>query len=1266
MKYTIFYSWQSDTNPNFNWVLIRDCINSAIKNIENKGRLKGVFFNDLQESTSNIPGSPDIVPTIEVRIDSCDIFICDLTITNSHDWILTALETNPDLPYKFSPNSNVYGEYNRALGNHSSDAVIAVMNTIYGDPNKNDKIIPFDSRQKRFPFLYSCDSEVQIEGASLNLIAFFENAIRESILKLIDEERYRYLPFITFAEHKKEYSTKCEYCSNEALGVFRNNILNDDSNLRIIGISGIGKTRLVFEAIKNSAEFIARYLYCDCFIDDFEEVKKKIELILRKKENPIIILDNCNSEQAQNVIRIKRRYSSTNCKIITIWNQEEQSTLSGYVYVNLNVDLRDVVDEIIDKKSITISDDNKNLIREFSDGIPLMAILLVESLNEGDTDIGKLSNKDFVNKLIFEVEEEREIIKSCSLFRYVGFDGGYRSQIKFIVENKAITPISGEPEVKLAKFDKLFNKYKKREIVETNGRLFGIRPRPLAFALAEEWFDDCSDERMDNVIKSIQDENNPDSKILTESLCSQIKYLGNNEKVKSLIGRLTDVSGPFDNAEVVNTELGSRLFRSFVEVNPNAVADNLYRLFGSMSIEQLKNVQEGRRNLVWTLEKLCFDKTTFEKGAKLMMLFGAAENETWGNNSTSEFLHLFKIQLAGTQANLSERLEIIKWGLNKGNEHTLLSLKALSSALETQHFTRFMGAEIQGTKKLEDYIPTNSEVIKYWTEVLDILEEYALSECEYSALCSKVIAEKARGLFRAGVATIILPKIKNIAERYSYDWDLMLDILYRIKEYEGPILKPEYASEIDTLIEQLTKTDFYSRFAAVQKNRNNTESKLNFEEQIKIQQQEYQKLADEFVNNNFCSSEILHSIYSNKHLFSMPFGARIAELIEGNIEDLIVFTEKSLDLLLSIDTRDRNSSILIDFARGIKLEESKNILIESILSKEQLSYLLFPVFGVFKKEDDELNILFSLVEREVVSIDEFKQYFNYLSLRGLSEDKFVGLCHKIKKYGIRGTDTVLSLIHSLLYFSKEINPNSVLYDLLEEILMSIDITNLNGINRDDYFHMIDTLLSHKESKIFAKGINLQAINLAKDPNYSFSFDSNLENLYGILIGKYFEDIWPDLSSALLSDGEDYFVYYHYQHLLGSQIGSMSNKVGILFKGNIELIFDWCRKFPEKAPARLASMVPIFEGEGFHPITLRLINEYGNQQDVLSSLSSNMGSFSWVGSIIPLLESKRKLFNSLINHSIPEVVDWAKSNIYYVDKGIEREIQREDEERILYS
>src|ERR1035437_383480 len=97
MKYTIFYSWQSDTYPKYNWSLIRDCINTAMKSIENKGQLKGIYFNDLQESTSNIPGTPDIVPTIEERIDNCDIFIGDLTVCNNYKSLTDFLKNNPEI-----------------------------------------------------------------------------------------------------------------------------------------------------------------------------------------------------------------------------------------------------------------------------------------------------------------------------------------------------------------------------------------------------------------------------------------------------------------------------------------------------------------------------------------------------------------------------------------------------------------------------------------------------------------------------------------------------------------------------------------------------------------------------------------------------------------------------------------------------------------------------------------------------------------------------------------------------------------------------------------------------------------------------------------------------------------------------------------------------------------------------------------------------------------------------------------------------------------
>lgn len=85
------------------------------------------------------------------------------------------------------------------------------------------------------------------------------------------------------------------------------------------------------------------------------------------------------------------------------------------------------------------------------------------------------------------------------------------------------------------------------------------------------------------------------------------------------------------------------------------------------------------------------------------------------------------------------------------------------------------------------------------------------------------------------------------------------------------------------------------------------------------------------------------------------------------------------------------------------------------------------------------------------------------------------------------------------------------------------------------------------------------------------------------------------------------------------------------------IFDWCKNNKPLAPARLAELVPNFEENGtWHPIVFRLINEFGNIQDVLNNLDANMGTFSWVGSIVPLLESQKEIFVQIQSHPIGNV------------------------------
>jgi hypothetical protein len=1266
MKYTVFYSWQMKTDTKKNKNYIKDCIEKACKKIEQKPKpeLKGISF-ELQEGRSGISGTPQIARTImDERIPNCDIFIADLTVTDP----LNKLTRFYPKKWKRDVHqaNNVMFEYGNAYKSVGEKRIICVLNSENGSPNENPENIPFDIRHMSFPIQYKYNIDKE---AFINTL---KEAISSCSITAIQERRNKFKPFQTWNEFGEKESNKSIFFENDIITSIKKYLIENKSDIRFLGLSGLGKTRITFEAFRSIDDNISlNYLYCEYQPNDESSIQSSLEKLFSDKTNTqSLVIDNCPLKFFRKMLKMKFEFGVTN-PIISLFNEPEEKTIdkiTAVEYIQISIsDLGSVVDQILETSFTYLTEDQRKIIKEFSEGIPLMATLLAENARKEAQNIGLLTDKALLDKLLsMSDEREKEILKSCSIFRYIGFEEEAIGQIEFIITCKEITQIPGNDEEKLYFFNRTFNKYHKREIFEKNGRLFGIRPRPLAFSLATEWFETCTSDRLKKVIEAIQSPENPHSKILTESLSKQIKYLGNNEKVKELIDKLTGPNGPFDNAEVANTELGSRLFRSFVEVNPVAVAKNLYRLFSSMTIEQLKLVNDGRRNLVWSLEKLCFDKETFEIGAKLMMSFAVAENETWGNNSTNEFLHLFKIHLAGTQAKLNDRLEIIKWGLTKGEEYSPISLKALSSALESQHFTRVLGAELQGTKKLEDYIPSNNEIIKYWTNVLDILEKYIGNEFEDSTFNREIITNNTRGLIRAGVANIILPVIKRIAEGCKYDWDLMLDTLYNVREYDLQYVKPEFQTDIDNLIQSLTKKDFYSRFARVEKNGNRTSLKIDFQESIKLRQKEYYELANEFVTKEFCSKDILVSIYKNKHHFTAPFGARIAELIEKENIKLKQFVEISLDILSSIEFEKRNSSIIIDFASGIKLDINKDYLIDSLLKRMELSYLLFPIFGIFKKDYDDLEILFSLVENGIVSIDEFTQFFNYYPLKGYSESKLVEFSRKIKEYGIEGVNTVLTLLHNLLYFNNELSTDSDLFNLLEDTLISIEITKLNGIRKDEYFQMINVLLTRTNSKTFAKIINLQVIKLTKDSSFSYSYDYHLEKLYDVLITKYFDEIWEDLSEALLSDGEDYFVYYHLKHLLGSQIGGVSNQVGILFLGNIERIFDWCKKYPEKASARLASMVPIFEEEGFHSITKRLIDEFGENHKVLDNLGANMGSYSWVGSTIPLLKSKRKLLESLITHPKIIVKEWSEKKIINLDQEILREIQREEEQKFLYS
>lgn len=152
----IFYSWQSDLESKFYRSFIQNSIESVIKKINNNFDLN----IQLDESTRDVPGSPDITNTILSKIEKSSIFICDIS---------SILKSNN----KEIPNPNVLFELGYAMRCLGDENIIMIFNEVSG----NIKDLPFDLKQKRL-FTYKLDSNSCKSNIKKELEGRLEDAIK--------------------------------------------------------------------------------------------------------------------------------------------------------------------------------------------------------------------------------------------------------------------------------------------------------------------------------------------------------------------------------------------------------------------------------------------------------------------------------------------------------------------------------------------------------------------------------------------------------------------------------------------------------------------------------------------------------------------------------------------------------------------------------------------------------------------------------------------------------------------------------------------------------------------------------------------------------------------------------------------------------------------------------------------------------------------------------------------------------------------------------
>ena len=1242
---TIFISWQTVTDKYAfcNKKVILKAVDKAVAEIKRRNDIENVVF-EVHESTSGVAGTPLIPRVIDERCKTDNIVIGDFTLTERYSkWRLRLAKLfGKDIRSHIADNVEI--EVGKALGAKPSENLILVANLAMGDFTKMP--VPFDVAQHRAPigFMLKDDTQESRDNAIMTLVPILRHAIIASAKEVIKQRQEFARPFCSWYNQNDKGQMDELFEWEEDLEELKHQIVNPNNKLlRLCGLSGTGKTRLIWESFKEDP-MKNNYWYCDSPYYNDESILTKVEDFVLKDKDAILIVDNCELALQQKLQSLHASHAAQN-RLITIYHNPVEEDIDGVASLHMAMKYPSVVEKLLDRyKDYYPTQEDRDKLVQFSGGIPMVAILLIDGIKKGKA-MGVISDGMLMDKVLGykEHEDKRKMLQSLALFSWLGYYGDYKKHAEFIETNKKITPISKDNQVLMVEFDNLVSEFQRRELLERSGRLIGLRPMPIALYLAAEWIKQCSEERMIKVVQIIQ--KSPYASELIDRFCERFRYLGYLDQARTMVYKMLGENSPFGSAEVINTEMGSRLFRSLVEVDPESVADCLWRTLSVLDTDQLRRIENGRRNLVWTIEKLCFDPRTFDKGAQLMLRLAMAENEHISNNATGEFVRLFPIYLPATAVNLDTRLDFLRSHFAVESEREVVS-HGIACALRTRDFMYWVGAETQGTKELSHYNPKRDELLRYLQGCMDIILQDMRSSI-HPLNWDEVFEKNLLSWVDTGLGDTLFGYMEQVCELKQWDWEKLRKAIDFVQHSRKDRIRQKDSEMLETIRQRLTKDDFVTRYhlaneSTFWRNRNSSDA-----EYAQWEQETYGALVKELAATQDFSNKTLSALYAPDDYSINPLGRMLGEEMKSGVK---TFVDHSVHFFTT--QKKWNASLFIEFLAYISEEDytyAKNALL-----KNDLTLILCAVIGRRMKtwEDAEIEEMLRWYKEGVVHYEDVIRFWSNAPIYRYDEDSILDIIRRIYDVASDEERLKMALQLSMMRYHSETTKCQNIEKFIVECICVEPNAFEQLFNEEKYWFWLEHLLIDDHREELAQYINVQIMGYMASHSYIDNY--HFERIYKLLCAKYFDVIWPLLSDSLLAKGDEIMLFVRLKNLLGSMIGGVDDEIGILFEeDHSETLLKWCDENKEIAPERLAMMVPVYGADGlFSPLMKAIIERYGMMPDVQSGICSNLNTYSVTGSSVPLLEQRKSALQEYESYKDAAVSAWAQEMIMQTEKEIE--------------
>lgn len=568
-------------------------------------------------------------------------------------------------------------------------------------------------------------------------------------------------------------------------------------SFRLLGHSGLGKTRYVTEIFKDAAGTLPTILNASAVFCDYREVQGSLlenaNWYANQKTSTVLIVDECPAAVAQQLHNIASHAESL-LRVLTINLDDVPIETTGFMCMKALPGADRMIDEILSQFIKGTTSDKIAYLRRFCAGFPKIAVILGTNYQPGDLVL--TTAPEVIGRILAGAGiSDREAIRAMeglALFDALPADG--RAYDEFDRVAADLCDMSG-------------NRMYEHLIVAAAHDLVGERDRKL-FVQLDPVADHLAQERLrflrpTTIVRFIR-------KATSATVLSMARRWGNLPRSGTAQKVVTDIlrDEQFASWQFMDGYEGSQLIAAFVDFWPERLSQHLLYTI-SNAADEISAESSGRRTLVYALTKLLFPKSTFLDASAALLILAAAENGNDQGVATKAFGQVFQSFLSGTEVPPDGRWVVIEDAVQTKDPAKIgVAIAALGRALSTSYLGRPGGTEQLGNRPpLKDWKPdTWGDVWAFQTTALEFLMRIWRENQTMRARIEQAIGSNLRNLMIPSMIESITGIVKAVTESgavWTVGYKKIGDWLY----YDSSAADSVFVSDVKALQERLFPED---------------------------------------------------------------------------------------------------------------------------------------------------------------------------------------------------------------------------------------------------------------------------------------------------------------------------------------------------------------------------------------------------------------------------------------------------------------------------